>query len=71
MAAVLVYLSGEIEGGETHFYEHHHAPQPLVSCAPAAGAVLVHAHGMRCLTHEGSEVKAGVKYVLRTDLVYR
>ena len=57
--------------GETLFYEDHapHAPE-LLRWRPLEGAALVHAHGDRCLTHEGAEVKRGVKYLLRTDLAY-
>ena len=68
---VLLYLNDEsLEGGETLFYDSHSAATPLVSFAPRAGAALVHAHGSRCLTHEGAEVRKGVKYLLRTDLAY-
>ena len=35
------------------------------------GAVLLHAHGQRCLTHSGAPVTGGVKYLLRTDVVYQ
>ena len=70
-ATVLLYLNDEgLEGGETLFYSHHAAPEPLMRVAPKAGAALVHAHGARCLTHEGSEVRRGVKYLLRTDVAY-
>jgi len=57
--------------GETLFYEDHapHARE-LLRWRPLEGAALVHAHGDRCLTHEGAEVKRGVKYLLRTDLAY-
>lgn len=70
---VLLYLSdvGDgLAGGETLFYADHHAKEPLYRFAPCAGAALVHAHGDRCLTHEGAAVAAGVKYLLRTDLAY-
>lgn len=71
---VLLYLNGgadgAIDGGETCFYESHGATRPLLAVAPSAGAALLHAHGDRCLTHEGSAVAAGVKYLLRTDVVY-
>ena len=68
---VLLYLSDEgLEGGETLFYGDHAAAAPLVRVAPQAGTVLVHAHGSRCLTHEGAEVASGVKYLLRTDVAY-
>jgi hypothetical protein len=33
------------------------------------GMGLLHKHGDDCLLHEGREVKAGVKWVLRSDLV--
>ena len=63
---VLVYLNGGVEGGETVFYEGR---KVLLAFSPSAGAALVHAHGDRCLTHEGAQVRRGSKYVMRTDVV--
>ena len=41
---------------------NHIVPQP--------GAVLLHVDGDNCLVNEGRPVEGGMKYVLRTDLVY-
>lgn len=67
-------------GGETRFYSERSVSknrkskqqldEELCSVKPVAGKVLVHAHGDRCLTHEGAPVLQGVKYVLRTDVIY-
>ena len=35
------------------------------------GTLLLHRHGDACLLHEGNEVTASCKYVLRSDLVFR
>lgn len=59
---VLVYLNGDCEGGETQFADD------LPGVAPAPGRMLVFSHPIR---HQGSEVTSGVKYVLRTDVMYR
>ena len=60
-----------LEGGETCFYAGHGAAAAEVArITPRAGASLVHAHGARCLTHEGAAVRRGVKYLLRSDLAY-
>ena len=68
---VLFYLSGDgLEGGETAFYQAHDSPAALFAYRPRQGAALLHAHGDRCLTHEGAPVTRGAKYVLRTDLAY-
>lgn len=40
------------------------------SFSPLQGACLVHGHGRQCLLHEGAAVTAGVKYLLRTDVMY-
>ena len=64
---LLVYLSSCV-GGETRFYGR--GRRLLCVCAPAAGAALLHRHGDHCLEHEGAAVSAGVKYVLRSDVVY-
>ena len=110
---VLVYLSGQVRGGETIFYKvignrcAFHRSLCLQACAraqhrkridiangccascdglealqdhkgeyeaarfsPRAGSALIHAHGQRCLTHEGAEVVEGLKYLLRSDVYY-
>lgn len=59
---MLVYLTS-CQGGATRF-EHD------VAFTPETGALLLHVHGDDCLLHEGEAVEAGVKYILRTDLVF-
>mmetsp|Transcript_57886 Transcript_57886/g.125701 ORF Transcript_57886/g.125701 Transcript_57886/m.125701 type:complete len:241 (-) Transcript_57886:391-1113(-) len=67
---VLVYLNDHgLLGGETIFYRHFGGE--LLRVRPECGMALLHTHGSRCLTHEGAAVKEGVKYVLRTDIVYK
>jgi hypothetical protein len=55
-------------GGETVFYGHR--GRVLASCTPAPGLALLHRHGEHCLEHEALEVKAGTKYILRSDVVF-
>jgi prolyl 4-hydroxylase len=59
----MVYLNENFEGGETVFFV-----EPEVVIKPRAGAGLLFQHP---IIHEGSEVSSGIKYVLRTDLMYR
>ncbi|KAL3811505.1 hypothetical protein ACHAXA_000409, partial [Cyclostephanos tholiformis] len=75
---VLFYLSS-CRGGETRFHlPHHHrgggeksnGGGGTVAFEPEEGAVLLHVHGDGCLEHEAEPVLGGVKYVLRTDIVY-
>ena len=60
-----------LEGGSTLFYKAHSAKEPFLSVAPKMGAMLLHGHGHRCCTHEGSVVTRGTKYILRTDVIYK
>lgn len=64
---VLVYLSDDVTGGETVFYDgfskRTRKEIEVARFAPKTGALLLHAHGDRCLTHEGAGVTAGVKYL--------
>mmetsp|Transcript_22030 Transcript_22030/g.39641 ORF Transcript_22030/g.39641 Transcript_22030/m.39641 type:complete len:290 (-) Transcript_22030:334-1203(-) len=74
---VLFYLSS-CRGGATRF----HLPQGRssgkrkkgqssgIAFTPEEGSVLLHVHGDHCLEHEAEPVLEGVKYVLRTDIVY-
>ena len=59
----MIYLNDGFAGGETIFFV-----EPEVIIRPRVGAALIFQHP---IIHEGSEVMAGVKYVVRTDLMYR
>ncbi|HVK75536.1 MAG TPA: 2OG-Fe(II) oxygenase [Kofleriaceae bacterium] len=57
----MVYLDDGAEGGETYFLDHH------VAVTPQAGTALLFQHQ---LLHEGATLRAGVKHVLRSDVMY-
>lgn len=75
---LLLYLSSPAtgcEGGETVFYPEAASrraatPAPIVADLEI-GKVLLHRHGAECLLHEGREVTAGEKWVIRSDLCVR
>ena len=71
---LLVYLNGEpdISGGATVFYKGANPAKAkeLLRFPPTEGSALAHIHGPRCMLHEGAAVDAGVKYLMRTDVVY-
>jgi prolyl 4-hydroxylase len=56
----MVYLNDNFQGGDTTFRG--------LRVRPRQGMALVFLHS---LFHEGSEVTQGVKYVLRSDVMYR
>ncbi|CAG9461163.1 unnamed protein product [Pedinophyceae sp. YPF-701] len=70
---LLVYLSGgeSLKGGETAFFKGERKSRLAFAVHPEPGMALLHAHGDRCLEHEGAPVAAGVKYVLRSDVVFQ
>lgn len=55
-------------GGETVFY----APRKgiVAEVAPIAGMALFHIHGPQCMLHEARVVSKGVKYILRSDVLF-
>lgn len=62
----LVYLNADFAGGETRFSL---ASEPDTVCiAPRTGSALVFIHER---LHEGAPLQSGLKYVLRTDVMYR
>ncbi|CUA73101.1 hypothetical protein RSOLAG22IIIB_10530 [Rhizoctonia solani] len=73
---VLIYISGRedgIDGGQTVFFK----PIPgskknTEEIVPplTRGSALIHRHGRACMLHEGREVKAGTKLVLRSDIMF-
>lgn len=58
----MVYLNTPEAGGETDFLDAG------ITIKPNAGDALFFQHR---LLHEGSELKRGLKYVLRSDVMYR
>jgi len=62
LISFLVYLNEGFEGGETVF------PQEGRTIVPRTGMALLFQHRV---LHEGAAVRSGVKYVLRSDLMYR
>lgn len=56
----MIYLNDDFEGGETAFDD--------VTIRPETGMALCFFHELR---HEGCPVVDGVKYVLRSDVMYR
>ncbi|MEZ4447841.1 MAG: 2OG-Fe(II) oxygenase [Nannocystaceae bacterium] len=59
---ILVYFNDDFDGGETRFIEPLEA---LVAPRPGRAAIFQHK-----LRHEGAEVRRGVKYAMRTDLIF-
>jgi len=57
---LLVYLNDDFEGGETNF--------DCASIKAQKGMALVFLHS---LVHEGAPIRSGIKYILRTDIMYR
>ncbi len=58
----MVYLNDDFDGGATAF--HHYR----TSVTPKTGMALLFQHR---LLHEGCVIESGVKYVLRSDIMYR
>lgn len=64
----MVYLNDGFEGGETVFAVDGPNGREFVSIEPSTGTVLLFIHQQ---LHEGAELLAGRKYVLRSDVMYR
>ena len=66
----MIYLNTGMTGGETRFFadmEQAFRGRPYLSVEPKEGMALVFVHA---IWHEGTVVKSGQKYVLRTDVMY-
>lgn len=72
---LLLYLTAPstgCEGGETVFYPEAASKREAATAPVVAelevGMALLHKHGKDCLLHEGREVTAGEKWVIRSDI---
>lgn len=71
--SLLIYLSDDFVGGETIFYQDTGMRKPCQETrqavvVPQQGQVLIFEHQQ---LHEGAPVSSGIKYVLRTDVMYK
>jgi hypothetical protein len=70
----LIYLNDEFEGGETTFFLPSVRDGVLNAypVQPVMGSVVVFPHGETngALLHEGTGVREGAKYIIRTDVEY-
>lgn len=60
-----IYLNEGFDGGETTFMDYDE--EVRVPVVPKTGMILVFEHD---LYHEGSLVRSGLKYTIRTDVLY-
>ncbi|KAL4798233.1 hypothetical protein BDV19DRAFT_357309 [Aspergillus venezuelensis] len=74
MYTFLLYLNDEFEGGETTFFVPAQREGVLNAypVRPVMGAVAIFPHGEAngALLHEGTGVRKGAKYIIRTDVEY-
>eukprot|EP00004_Rigifila_ramosa_P025704 TRINITY_DN775_c0_g1_i1.p1 TRINITY_DN775_c0_g1~~TRINITY_DN775_c0_g1_i1.p1 ORF type:complete len:238 (-),score=49.72 TRINITY_DN775_c0_g1_i1:22-633(-) len=61
-----LYLNEGFGGGGTRFLDYR--GNVLYDCVPQTGSVLIFEHP---LLHEGELLTGGVKYAMRTDIMYR
>ena len=69
---LLVYLNQNLTGGSTKFYigSNPKKARLVLEVQPEEGGALAHEHFPQCLLHEGSQVDVGIKYLMRTDVVF-
>ena len=63
---IQIYLSGDCEGGQTRFVSRL-SEVPNVDVKPEEGLVLVFDHRV---LHEGCPLEKGLKYTIRSDIMY-
>lgn len=70
----LLYLNDDFEAGETTFFMPSINDEVMNAypVKPVTGAAAIFPHGQAkgALLHEGSGVKTGAKYIIRTDILY-
>jgi hypothetical protein len=70
----LIYLNDDFESGETTFFmpSAREGVMNAYPVKPVMGGVVMFPHGEAAgaLLHEGTGVRKGAKYVIRTDVLY-
>eukprot|EP00465_Bigelowiella_longifila_P002784 CAMPEP_0185254854 /NCGR_PEP_ID=MMETSP1359-20130426/3800_1 /TAXON_ID=552665 /ORGANISM="Bigelowiella longifila, Strain CCMP242" /LENGTH=356 /DNA_ID=CAMNT_0027838297 /DNA_START=56 /DNA_END=1126 /DNA_ORIENTATION=- len=71
---VNIYLNGhpDFEGGATRFFLNQEDSEKVTTALkPKCGDALVFNHSTKCYLHDGERLESGVKYLLRTDAMYK
>lgn len=73
MITVNIYMNGGFEGGSTRFYLDKSAPRvPSHSVVPAPGRCLLFRQPPgKSYHHDGEKLGSGLKYLFRSDVMYR
>jgi hypothetical protein len=66
LVTILLYLNDAELGGETNLCDNFLLEEPIL-VKPETGKLLMFEH---TVMHSGLKLEAGVKYILRTDLIY-
>jgi predicted 2-oxoglutarate/Fe(II)-dependent dioxygenase YbiX len=65
----MIYLNEDFEGGHTIFdYKNEKGELQVIEIQPKTGTALCFVHEIK---HEGKSVPKGIKYVLRSDIMYQ
>ena len=69
---LVIYLNDNFEEGETRFYSCSESRLVKLKVKPKIGACLLFPHGDAHfgIVHEGCAVNDGIKYIIRTDVLY-
>eukprot|EP01006_Ploeotia_vitrea_P033655 TRINITY_DN65605_c0_g2_i1.p1 TRINITY_DN65605_c0_g2~~TRINITY_DN65605_c0_g2_i1.p1 ORF type:complete len:607 (+),score=56.63 TRINITY_DN65605_c0_g2_i1:68-1888(+) len=69
--SLLIYLNDDFKGGNTVWFpstDDEYGAQPEIVLQPKRGQAAIFNHDVE---HEGTELTAGTKYLLRTDIMFR
>lgn len=68
LMTLIVYLNDNFTGGHTQFYGEEPHTLPHTDVKPVAGTAVVFMHKHN---HLGTRIETGIKYTLRTDIMFR
>lgn len=73
MLTVNIYMNSDFEGGDTRFYrDGFESREADLTIRPQPGLCLLFRQPPHeCYYHDGEEVRSGLKYLFRSDIVYR
>jgi len=68
LITVQIYLNDDFEGGETVFYDGDYYGDRIYTYVPKKGDIILFD---QIFEHEGSKIKEGIKYCVRTEAMYK